>query len=115
MTETDEHGPGLSGVLRLTWVTDHLEHIIEHSQTDEPAGTWTGPACPAHGLAIAADVDTGTLRHLAQGEIADLVWEAPADFAAQHGRFGRAAIHAYQTGNEAPGEQLWQQVQNLWS
>jgi hypothetical protein len=24
------------GVLRLTWVSDHLAHVLEHSQADEP-------------------------------------------------------------------------------
>ena len=29
-------GAKLTGVLRLTWNTDHLAHVLEHSQTDEP-------------------------------------------------------------------------------
>ena len=115
MTEARVDKAGLSGVLRLTWVTDQLEHVIQHSQTDEPSGTWTGLACPAHGLAIGTDVDTGTLQHLAQGELADLVWEAPPELTAVHDNLCRAAIHAYQSGNQAPGEQLWHQAQNLWS
>jgi hypothetical protein len=36
---------GLSGVLRITWVADDLAHVLEHSQTDETRGTWTGLAC----------------------------------------------------------------------
>jgi hypothetical protein len=31
------------GVLRLTWMSDHLAHVLERSQTDEPTGTWTNP------------------------------------------------------------------------
>lgn len=112
---TARQGPGLGGVLRLTWVTDHLEHVIKHSQSDEPAGIWTGLACPAHGLPSGADVDTATLQHLAQGEVADLVWEAPADFTEEHGSLLRAAIDAYQNGDHQTGEHLWQQAQTLWA
>ena len=38
-TSIDGAKPG--GVLRLTWVPDQLAHVLEHSQTDEPSGTWT--------------------------------------------------------------------------
>ena len=93
---TARQDPGLGGVLRLTWVADHLEHVIRQSQSVEPAGIWTGLACPAHGLPIGADVDTATLQHLAQGEVADLIWEVPADFTEEHGRLLTAAVHAYQ-------------------
>ena len=30
-------------MLRMTWVRDHLAHVLDHSQTDEPSGTWTNP------------------------------------------------------------------------
>ena len=104
MTSTGIEGPGLGGVLRLTWVTDHLAHVLEHSQTDEPSGTWTGLACPDHGLALGADVDNTTLRSLAaDGDIADLIWEAPADFTAEHGQLCHAAIQAYQAGKRETG------------
>ena len=43
MTDTSINGARLSGVLRLTWMSDHLTHVLEHSQTDEPTGTWTNP------------------------------------------------------------------------
>ena len=43
MTSTSITAPGLSGVLRLTWVSDHLAYVLERSQTDEPTGTWTNP------------------------------------------------------------------------
>ena len=116
MTNTATEGAGLGGVLRLTWVSDRLAHVLDHSQTDEPTGTWTGLACPDHGLALGADVDTATLQRLAaDGDIADLTWEAPADFTAGHGRLCLAAIQAYQAGERETGEQLWQQVQTLWS
>jgi hypothetical protein len=34
------------GLLRMTWVTDALTHVLEHAGADEPSGTWTGKACP---------------------------------------------------------------------
>jgi hypothetical protein len=98
------------------WMSDHLAHVLEHSQADEPTGTWTGLACPDHGLALGADVDTVTLHSLsADGDIADLIWEAPADLTAEHGQLGQAAIQAYQAGQRETGERLWQQAQALWS
>ena len=51
MADISIDGAKLTGVLRLTWNTDQLAHVLEHSQTDEPTGTWTGLACPDHGLA----------------------------------------------------------------
>ena len=80
MTATSIPGPGLSGVLRMTWVRDQLAHVLDHSSTDETSGTWTGLACPDHGLPLGADVDTTTLHRLAaRSELADLIWEAPAE------------------------------------
>ena len=105
----------LGGVMRLTWVADHLAHVLEHSQSDEPTGTWTGLACPDHGLEIGTDVDNSTLLYLAHGDLADFIWEAPADFTAEHGRFVLAAIRAHQAGELEAGQQLWQQAQALWS
>jgi hypothetical protein len=78
----------LSGALRLTWVSDQLAHVLEHSRTDETPGTWMGLACPDHGLQIGADVDNTALRRLAVGDLADLVWEALDDFTAEHTRVG---------------------------
>ena len=46
MTTTSITAPGLSGVLRMTWVHDDLAHVLEHADIDEPSGTWTGLACP---------------------------------------------------------------------
>jgi hypothetical protein len=61
---------------RLTGVQDNLAHVLDRSHTDETSGTWTGLACPGHGLALGTDVDNATLRHLAAGgEIADRLWE----------------------------------------
>ena len=57
-------GMALTGVLRLTWVQDNLAHVLDHSHTDETSGTWTGLACPSHGLAVGTDVDNATLQHL---------------------------------------------------
>ena len=115
MTGTTPEESQLSGLLRLTWVTDHLNHVLTHSQTDETAGTWTGLACPARGLQAGTDVDNATLQRLAQGEIADLIWEAPADLAAGHGELLLAAIGAHQSGHLEEGEQYWQQAQALWA
>ena len=36
-------GMDLTGVLRMTWVHDNLAHVLDHSHTDEPSGTWTNP------------------------------------------------------------------------
>ena len=105
MTATSIPGAGPSGVLRMTWVRDQLAHVLDHCETDEPSGTWTGLACPDHGLPPGADVDTTTLQRLSArgGEIADLVWEAPADLAAGHGQLFQAAIHAYNAGDSRAG------------
>ena len=79
MTNTSIRAPGLSGVLRMTWVHDDLAHVLEHADIDESSGTWTGLACPNQGLLLGGDVDNATLYRLATGgKIADLVWEAPA-------------------------------------
>jgi hypothetical protein len=61
MADISIDGAKLTGVLRLTWMTDQLAHVLHHSETDEPTGTWTGPG---HGLALGADVDTATLQRL---------------------------------------------------
>jgi hypothetical protein len=97
-------------------MSDQLTHILVHSQTDEPTGTWTGLACPDHGLALGADVDNATLQRLfGTGDVADLVWEAPADLTAEHGQLLLAAIQAYQAGKRETGERLRQQAQALWA
>ena len=106
MTGTGTEEPRLGGVLRLTWVTDHLAHVLEHSQSDEPSGTWTGLACPDHGLETGSDVDNSTLLHLADGDLADFIWEAPDDFTAEHGQLMLAAIRAHQEGELGTGQRL---------
>jgi hypothetical protein len=109
-------GAGLRGVVRLTWGEDHLAHVLDHCQTGEPAGAWTGLACQDHGLALGGDVDNARLRRLsAHGEIADLIWEPRAELAAEHGQLLQAAIRAAQAGKPKTGEQLCQQVQAIWS
>lgn len=116
MAGTGIEGLGLGGTLRLTWVTDRLAHVIEHSQSDETNGTWTGLACPDHGLPIGGDVDNATLLRLAgQDQIADLIWEAPADFTTEHGQVCAAAIQAHLSGDAEEGERLGEQVVALWS
>ena len=116
MTGTRIEGEEFRGSLGLTWDADHLGHVLAHSQDDEPAGVWTGLACPDHGLALGGDVDNATLRRLsAHGEIADLIWEPRGELAAEHGQLVQAAIQAAQDGKPKIGEQLWQQVQAIWS
>ena len=93
-------GAGLRGVMRLTWVEDHLAHVLDHCETDEPSGAWTGLACQDHGLALGGDVDNATLRRLsADGEIADLIWEPRGELAAEHGQLLQAAIRLRRTGS----------------
>ena len=114
MTDTSDLSATLGPALRLTWVSDQLAHALDHKQLGEPSGTWTGLACPDHGLQPGTDVDDAVLRQLAQGDLADLVWEAPDDFTAEHASAGLAALRAYQAGNLEEGEQFWHQVQVLW-
>ena len=107
---------GLTGVLRMTWVHDNLAHVLDHSHTDETSGTWTGLACPGHGLALGTDVDNATLQHLAAGsEIADLIWEAPDELTADHAQVFQAAMRAHHAGDSERAEQLWENLQAIWS
>ena len=116
MTAIAITGMGLTGVLRITWVQDNLAHVLDHSQTDETSGTWTGLACPRHGLALGADVDNAVLRHLAaESELADLIWEAPDELTAEHGQVFQAAMDAYQAGDSKRAEQLWENLRVIWS
>jgi hypothetical protein len=116
MAATGIPSAGLSGVLRMTLVQDQLAHVLDHCDADEPTGTWTGLACPDHGLALGADVDAATLQQLStDGEIADLIWEAPAGLAAEHGQLLHAAILAHQAGDSETAEQLWEITQTVWS
>jgi hypothetical protein len=115
MADTSDLSAILSGVLRLTWVGDQLAHVLDHSQTDEPSGTWTGLAGPDHGLQLGTDVDNAVLRQFAQGDLADLVWEALDDFTAEHASVGLAAIRPCQAGSLGEGERLGQQTQGLRS
>jgi hypothetical protein len=76
--------------------------VLDHSHTDETSGTWTGLACPSHGLPLGTDVDNTALRHLAAGgEIADLTWEAPDDLTDEHSQvFQRRASRRIPTGRK---------------
>ena len=116
MTAIAIDGMGLTGVLRLTWVQDNLAHVLDHSHTDETSGTWTGLACPGHGLALGGDVDNTTLRHLAAGsEIADLTWEAPDELAAEHAQVFQDAMRAHHAGESERAGRLWEELQAIWS
>jgi hypothetical protein len=49
------------------------------------------------------------------GEIADIIWEAPDDLAAEHGHVFEAAMLAYRAGNAKRAEMLWQEVEAVCS
>jgi hypothetical protein len=116
MAGTGIEGAGLGGAMRMIWASNQLAHVLKHSETDEPCGTWTGLACPDHGLALGGDVDNETLRRLsADGEIAELTWDLPDELTAEHGQLIEAAIKAGQAGKPETGEQLWQQAEAIWS
>jgi len=116
MTAIAITGMGLTGVLRMTWVHDNLAHVLDHSHTDETSGTWTGLACPSHGLVLGTDVDNMTLQRLAaESEIADLIWEAPDELTAEHGQVFQAAIRAHQAADSERADELWENVQAIWS
>ena len=116
MTAIAISGMGLTGVLRLTWVHDNLAHVLEHCEADEPSGTWTGLAGPGYELALGADVDNAMLREMAAGsELADLIWEAPDQFTADHAQVFRDAMHAHLTGDAERAGQLWGNLRAIWS
>jgi hypothetical protein len=114
VTSTAITALGLSGVLRMTWVHDNLAHVLKHADVDEPSGTWIGLACRDHELALGGDVDNLTLRRrAADGKIADLVWEAPEELAAEHGQAFQTTMQAYRAGDGELAEQQWQHVQAI--
>ena len=116
MTAIAIEGMGLTGVLRITWVQDNLAHVVDHSHTDETSGTWTGLACAGHGLALGADVDNAALRRFAAGSaIADLTWEAPDELIAEHAQVFQATMRAYHAGDSQHANQLWENLQAIWS
>jgi len=116
MTAIAISGMGLTGVLRLTWVHDNLAHVLEHCEVDEPSGTWTGLAGPGYELALGADVDNAMLRQMAAGsELADLIWEAPDQFTADHAQVFRDAMHAHLAGDAERADHLWENLRAVWS
>ena len=117
MTTIAITGMGLTGTLRITWVDDNLAHVVDHSHTDETSGTWTGLACPGHGLPLSTDVDNTTLQRLAAqgGEIADLIWEAPDDLTAEHAQAFQAAMRAHHAGDPERASQFWENLHAVWS
>jgi hypothetical protein len=73
-------------------------------------------ACLAYGLSPGADVDNAMLRRLAaHGQIANLTWETPDDITAEHGQAFQAAIQACNAADPQRAEQLWENVQAIWS
>jgi hypothetical protein len=116
MTALAITGMGLTGVLRLTWVHDNLAHVLDYSQAAETSGTWTGLACPGRGLALGTDVDNAVLREMAAGsELADLLWEAPDQFTAEHAQAFRDAMCAQFAGDSERAGQLWEILRAIWS
>jgi hypothetical protein len=115
MTAIAISGMGLTGVLRLTWVQDNLAHVLG-SQVDETSGTWTGLACPGHGLALGADVDNAVLREMAAGsELADLIWDAPDELTTEHAQAFRDAMCARVAGDAERAGRLWENLRAIWS
>jgi hypothetical protein len=109
-------GAGLDGTLRLRIVTDGLAHVLEHADADEPSGTWTGLACPDHGLAIGSDVDTAALVGMCRnGEVADLFWEAPADLTQEHNQAFHRAMQADEAQQTELTERHWSDLAAIWS
>src|ERR1700678_4264673 len=116
MTTIGITGMGLTGVMRMTWIHDNLGHVLDHSHADETSGTWTGLACSARGLPPGSDVDDAVLRRLVGlGQIADLTWEAPADLTAEHAQVFQSAIQAYNAADTKHADQLWDNLQTIWS
>jgi hypothetical protein len=54
-------------------------------------------------------------RLCADGEIADLIWEAPDVLAAEHNQAHEASVQAYHAGNTSLAEQEWSRLQGAWS
>ena len=116
MSTTPELGTPITGTVRTAWINDGLAHVLQHADTDETTGTWTGLACPDHGLPIGSDVSaSGLLEMSTSGAVADLTWEAPADIAAEHTRAFVAAMDAFQNGSTAVADGNWQELQAIWS
>ena len=59
----------------MTRVQDQLARVLEHSDADEPSGSWTGLACSDHGLTVGADVNTATPASAGT----ELSWQQAAD------------------------------------
>jgi len=79
-----------------------------------PGPAWPAPitACP---WAPTSTPPRCTGCPPAAGELADLIWEAPADLAAGHGQLFQAALRAYNAGNSGRAQQLWDKAQAIWS
>jgi hypothetical protein len=73
MTAINISRAGLTGTLRLMWVTDTFAHLAEHAGHRRAHRNLDRPGLPGHHWPVGTDVDLDVLRHLAgQGEIADL-------------------------------------------
>lgn len=103
-----------AATMRLTHLRE-LAHVLS-APTAETSGTWTGLACPAHGLTVGSDVDPAVLRRLviaARGAghgCYDFIWTASPDFAAVHGSAFVRALEAYEAGqgeDTSAFEALW--------
>jgi hypothetical protein len=57
-------------------VNADISHILKHTGTGEPSGTWTGGACARHGRPVGSDVNLADLGeiHRQSGGLADMTW-----------------------------------------
>jgi hypothetical protein len=51
----------------------------------------------------------------AGSELADLIWEAPDEFTAEHAQLFRDAMCAHLAGNSQRAERLWEDLRAIWS
>ena len=108
---------GLTGVLRMTWVHDNLAHVLDHSHTDETPGTWTGLACPGHGLAArrrrgqrdaAATWPPGARSPTSSGK-------PPTSSPPTTPRYSRPPCALITPVTPSAPSQLWENLQAIWS
>jgi hypothetical protein len=67
-------------------------------------------------LALGADVDNAVLQEMAAGsELADLIWEPPGEFTADHAQAFKDAMCAHLAGDAGRASRLWDNLQAIWS
>jgi hypothetical protein len=71
----DLAGIAWPGEIHVNTAAD-ISHILEHTDVDEPSGTWTGGACARHGRPPGSDVtlaDLGEMHRQSSG-LTDMTW-----------------------------------------